>query len=214
MVEYLQHSIFKVISDTAEELSITCFVIGGYVRDQIMNRPFKNDIDILVLGSGIGFAEKLGEKLKTKVYVYKRFGTAMLQYDNIQIEVVGARKESYRSDSRKPIVEDGTLKDDQSRRDFTINTLAISLNKKTLGELLDPFDGLKDIELRTIKTPLEPAKTFSDDPLRMMRAVRFATQLNFKIHIDAIEAISNNRERIKIVSKERIIDELNKIILS
>lgn len=214
MVEYLQHSIFKVISDTADELSITCFVIGGYVRDQIMNRPFKNDIDILVLGSGIGFAEKLGEKLKTKVYVYKRFGTAMLQHDNIQIEVVGARKESYRADSRKPIVEDGSLKDDQSRRDFTINTLAISLNKKTLGELLDPFDGLKDIELRTIKTPLEPAKTFSDDPLRMMRAVRFATQLNFKIHIDAIEAISNNRERIKIVSKERIIDELNKIILS
>lgn len=214
MVEYLQHSIFKVISDTADELSITCFVIGGYVRDQIMNRPFKNDIDILVLGSGIGFAEKLGEKLNTKVYVYKRFGTAMLQHDNIQIEVVGARKESYRSDSRKPIVEDGSLKDDQSRRDFTINTLAISLNKKTLGELLDPFDGLKDIELRTIKTPLEPAKTFSDDPLRMMRAVRFATQLNFKIHIDAIEAISDNRERIKIVSKERIIDELNKIILS
>ncbi len=214
MCEHLQHPIFSIIKNLATDTNTECYVIGGYVRDRIMNRPFKNDVDILVIGSGIEFATLLGEQLHAKVAVYKSFGTAMLVYNGLDVEFVGARKESYRRDSRKPIVEDGTLEDDQNRRDFTINAMAYSLNKANYGELLDPFDGLNDIQNRIIRTPLEPNETFSDDPLRMMRAIRFATQLNFKIDVKAIQAISENKERIKIISKERITDELNKIILS
>lgn len=214
MTEHLQHPIFSIIKELAEQTSTECYVIGGYVRDRIMQRPFKNDVDILVIGSGIEFATKLGEKLHSKVAVYKSFGTAMLVYDSLDVEFVGARKESYRRESRKPIVEDGTLQDDQNRRDFTINAMAYSLNKENYGELLDPFNGIEDINQRIIRTPLDPKETFSDDPLRMMRAIRFATQLNFKIDITAIQAIVENKDRIKIISKERISDELNKIILS
>ncbi|GAA4516293.1 MULTISPECIES: CCA tRNA nucleotidyltransferase [Sphingobacterium] len=214
MSEELQHPIFSIIRDLADKTNTEVYVIGGYVRDRIMGRPFKNDIDILVIGSGIEFATKLGEQLHTKVAVYKSFGTAMLVYEGLDVEFVGARKESYRRDSRKPIVEDGTLQDDQNRRDFTINAMAYSLNSATYGQLLDPFGGLSDIENRIIRTPLDPNQTFSDDPLRMMRAIRFATQLNFKIDMKAIQAIVYNKERIKIISKERITDELNKIILA
>ena len=213
MQENLQHPIFQKIRDLADNIHVDCYVIGGYVRDRIMGRPFKNDVDILVVGSGIEFATKLAELLHTKVAVYKNFGTAMLVYDNINIEFVGARKESYRTNSRNPIVEDGTLEDDQNRRDFTINALAYCLNSGRYGELVDPFKGVEDINNRVIRTPLDPNITFSDDPLRMMRAIRFATQLNFKIDIKSIQAISENVERIMIISKERITDELNKIIL-
>ncbi|MBL1407770.1 CCA tRNA nucleotidyltransferase [Sphingobacterium faecale] len=214
MIEQLQHPIFSIIRDLADKTDTACYVIGGYVRDRLMGRPFKYDVDILVIGSGIEFATLLGEQLHTKVALYKSFGTAMLLYDGLDVEFVGARKESYRRDSRKPIVEDGTLEDDQNRRDFTINAMAYSLNGATFGQLLDPFNGLEDIQSRTIRTPLDPNETFSDDPLRMMRAIRFATQLNFRIDIQAIQAIVDNKERIKIISKERIADELNKIILS
>lgn len=214
MTEDLQHPIFSIIKDLADKTSTEVYVIGGYVRDRIMGRPFKNDVDILVIGSGIDFATKLGDFLHTKVAVYKSFGTAMLVYDGLDVEFVGARKESYRRDSRKPIVEDGTLQDDQNRRDFTINAMAYSLNAATYGQLLDPFDGVRDIENGVIRTPLAPKETFSDDPLRMMRAIRFATQLNFKIDVQAIEAIVETKERIQIISKERIADEMNKIILS
>ncbi len=214
MTEELQHPIFSIIKELADKTNTEVYVIGGYVRDRIMGRPFKNDVDILVIGSGIDFATKLGERLHTKVAVYKSFGTAMLVYDGLDVEFVGARKESYRRDSRKPIVEDGTLQDDQNRRDFTINAMAYSLNSETYGQLLDPFDGLADIENRIIRTPLAPNETFSDDPLRMMRAIRFATQLNFKIDVQAIEAIVETKDRIQIISKERITDEMNKIILS
>ncbi|WP_293930613.1 CCA tRNA nucleotidyltransferase [Sphingobacterium sp. UBA6645] len=214
MSEDLTHPIFPIIKDFAEELHVACYVIGGYVRDRLMGRPFKDDVDILVLGSGIEFATALGERLHTKVAVFKSFGTAMLMYQGLQVEFVGARKESYRSESRKPIVEDGTLADDQNRRDFTINAMAFSLNEASYGELVDPFQGQEDIANRIIRTPLEPGITFSDDPLRMMRAIRFATQLNFKIDAVALNAIHEQVERIKIISKERIADELNKIILS
>jgi poly(A) polymerase len=214
MTEDLQHPIFSIIKDLADKTGTEVYVIGGYVRDRIMGRPFKNDVDILVIGSGIEFATKLGDFLHTKVAVYKSFGTAMLVYDGLDVEFVGARKESYRRDSRKPIVEDGTLQDDQNRRDFTINAMAYSLNSATYGQLLDPFNGLADIENRVIRTPLEPKETFSDDPLRMMRAIRFATQLNFKIDVSALEAIVDTKDRIKIISRERITDEINKIILS
>lgn len=214
MIEQLQHPIFSIIRDLADKTDTVCYVIGGYVRDRLMDRPFKYDVDILVIGSGIEFATLLGEQLQTKVALYKSFGTAMLVYDGLDIEFVGARKESYRRDSRKPIVEDGTLEDDQNRRDFTINAMAYSLNGATFGQLLDPFHGVADIQERIIRTPLDPNDTFSDDPLRMMRAIRFATQLNFRIDIKAIQAIVDNKERIKIISKERITDELNKIILS
>ncbi len=214
MNDFLQHTIFTLLSDIAEQHQVECYVVGGYVRDKIMGRDFKNDIDIVVVGSGIAFAQQVGKHLNTKVVVYKNFGTAMLTHGPLQIEFVGARKESYRADSRKPIVEDGSLQDDQNRRDFTINAMALSLNKSDFGRILDPFNGLMDIEHRIIRTPLNPNETFSDDPLRMMRAVRFATQLNFKIDILAIKAIRDNRERIKIISRERIIDELNKIILA
>jgi len=214
MQENLQLPVFQIIRDLADKEKVECYVIGGYVRDSVMKRPFKNDVDIVVVGSGIDFATKLGEALHTKVTVYRSFGTAMLVYDNINIELVGARRESYRSDSRKPIVEDGTLEDDQNRRDFTINAMAYSLNGDRFGTLVDPFNGLEDIQHRIIRTPLDPDITFSDDPLRMMRAIRFATQLYFKIDMRAVQAIAENAERIKIISKERITDELNKIILS
>lgn len=217
LLENIEASIFKILAETAEQTNTQVYVIGGFVRDIYLNRPSK-DIDIVVLGNGIAFAEKVGQKLKTHVAVFKNFGTAMLKHQDLEnvleIEFVGARKESYRANSRNPIVENGSLEDDQLRRDFTINALAISLNKATYGEVVDPFDGLQDLENELIRTPLDPVITFSDDPLRMMRAIRFATQLNFKIDQPAIEAIKSQKERIKIVSKERITDELNKIIMA
>ncbi|TAH03560.1 MAG: HD domain-containing protein [Sphingobacteriales bacterium] len=213
MIQHLKHPIFKIISEVAQQNKVSVFVIGGFVRDIFFNRPSK-DIDILVLGNGPDFAEKVGLQLKTNVAVFKNFGTAMLKYNDLEVEFVGARKESYRADSRKPIVENGTLDDDQKRRDFTINAMAISLSEADYGQLIDPFAGIKHLENKLIKTPLAAIETFSDDPLRMMRAIRFATQLNFTIDNEAIEAIKNNKERIEIVSKERITDELNKIILS
>jgi poly(A) polymerase len=213
MLQHLQNPVFKVLATIADQTKTEAYVIGGFVRDLFLDRPSK-DIDIVVLGNGIEFAEQVGRQLKTKVAVFKNFGTAMLKYNDLEIEFVGARKESYRSDSRKPIVENGTLEDDQLRRDFTINALAISLNKENYGSLIDPFNGLADLERKLIRTPLDPAITFSDDPLRMMRAIRFATQLNFDIDEIALAAISNQKERISIVSKERITDELNKIILA
>lgn len=214
MTHLLEHPIFPLMGRLADGLGVDCYVIGGYVRDRVMERDFKNDIDIVVVGSGIVFAEKVGESLGVPVSVFRNFGTAMLKVDELQIEFVGARKESYRADSRKPIVEDGTLEDDQNRRDFTINALALALNQQNFGQLLDPFDGLGDIRRQLIRTPLAPDITFSDDPLRMMRAIRFATQLQFRIDPAAMEAIYQNRERIRIISRERIIDELNKIIAS
>ncbi len=213
MHKSLQNPIFKVLASLAEQSKTEVFVIGGFVRDLFLARPSK-DIDILVIGNGIDFAEKVGAKLRTKVAVFKNFGTAMLKHEDLEIEFVGARKESYRSDSRKPIVENGTLSDDQLRRDFTINALAISLNKASYGEIIDPFNGLADLEQKFIRTPLDPIITFSDDPLRMMRAIRFATQLNFEIDAVALAAIEKQKGRISIVSKERITDELNKIILA
>lgn len=213
MIKHLKHPIFKIIAKISQQQKIETFVIGGFVRDIFLQRPSK-DVDILVLGNGPEFALKVGEALKTNVSVFKSFGTAMLRYKDLEIEFVGARKESYRADSRKPIVEDGTLEDDQKRRDFTINAMAISLTEKSYGELIDPFVGIKHLEEKRIITPLPAEETFSDDPLRMMRAIRFASQLNFKIDRSAFEAIRKNKERIKIVSKERITDELNKIILS
>ncbi len=215
MKQHLTNPIFSIVSEVAEEMNVKTFVIGGYVRDIILKRPSK-DIDIVVIGSGINLAEKVAKKIgnKTHVAVFKNFGTAMLKFNDYEIEFVGARKESYRSDSRKPIVEEGTLEDDQNRRDFTINALAISLNKASFGEIIDPFGGLKDIEEKTLRTPLDPDITFSDDPLRMMRGIRFATQLNFTLEEKTLESIQRNKHRIEIVSKERITDELNKIILS
>lgn len=213
MEKHLQHPVFKVLADIAKKNDIEAYVIGGYVRDIFLKRPSK-DIDIVVLGNGIEFAELAGAQLKTKVAIFKNFGTAMLKFHELEIEFVGARKESYRADSRKPIVENGSISDDQLRRDFTINALAISLNEANYGALVDPFNGLKDLENQLIKTPLDPEITFSDDPLRMMRAIRFAAQLNFKIDEKAIHAIGQQKDRISIVSKERITDELNKIILS
>lgn len=209
----LDHPVFKILADIAADSKMEAYVIGGYVRDLFLNRPSK-DIDIVVLGNGIEFAELSGKLLKSKVSVFKSFGTAMLRYKDLQIEFVGARKESYRADSRKPIVENGTIKDDQLRRDFTINALAISLNRENFGELVDPFEGLQDLENKIMRTPLEPELTFSDDPLRMLRAIRFATQLNFEIEETALAAIASQKSRISIVSKERITDELNKIIAS
>ncbi len=219
MKEQLNHPVFKAVSEVAAQMQLKCYVIGGYVRDIIMERP-SVDIDIMVIGSGIDLAKNVAtlNGKDTKVKVFKNFGTAVFNYkyqDKVwQIEFVGARKESYRTDSRKPIVEDGTLEDDQNRRDFTINALAISLNKESYGELVDPFDGLNDINKKIIRTPLEPDITFSDDPLRMLRAIRFATQLDFFIQVPTIESIIKNADRIKIVSGERIIEEINKIILA
>ena len=215
MKNLLTHPIIPIITEVAQERKVAVYVIGGYVRDLLLNRKSK-DIDFLIIGNGIEFAEAVALKIgnKTAVNVFKNFGTAMLNYKGWEIEFVGARKESYRNDSRKPIVEDGNLQDDQNRRDFTINTLAISLAKINYGKLIDPFDGLTDIEQKLIRTPLEPNVTYSDDPLRMMRAIRFAAQLNFKIDAASLQAITENKERIQIVSKERITDELNKIMLS
>jgi poly(A) polymerase len=213
MKEYLQHPVFSVISAVADRQQVQAFAIGGFVRDIFLNRPSK-DIDIVVVGNGIAFAEAVADALKVKVSVFKSFGTAMLKYQDVEVEFVGARKESYRLQSRKPIVENGTLDDDQKRRDFTINALAIALNGQQFGQLVDPFNGMDDLENQLIKTPLNPEETFSDDPLRMMRAIRFAAQLNFVIDDKAVEAIKLNKERIHIVSQERITDELNKIILS
>ena len=213
MKQHLQHPLFGIVTQTAAEQNVHTYAIGGFVRDLLLKRPSK-DIDIMVMGNGIEFAERVAKKLRVKLAVFKNFGTAMLKYRDVEVEFVGARKESYRSDSRKPIVEDGTLEDDQKRRDFTINALAIALHPDQLGELLDPFDGLKDMARKLIRTPLDPVETFSDDPLRMLRAIRFASQLDFTVDPVALEAIKSNVERISIISQERITEELNKIILS
>ena len=207
--------IFHQISETADELGLECYVVGGYVRDLYLQRPSK-DIDVVVVGSGIQMAEALGKKLGkgAHISVFRNFGTAQVKYRQTEIEFVGARKESYQHDSRKPIVEDGTLEDDQNRRDFTINALAVCLNKERYGELVDPFDGLEDLRQGNIRTPLDPDITFSDDPLRMMRCIRFATQLNFYIEEETFASLRRNKDRIQIISRERIADELNKILLS
>lgn len=210
----LHNTIFEVISQASKALNVESYVIGGFVRDLILKRDFKKDIDIVAVGSGIELALKVSELLpkKPKVQVFKTYGTAMLRFEDTEIEFVGARKESYTHHSRNPIVENGTLEDDQNRRDFTINALALSLSKSNFGELLDPFGGLIDIENKILKTPLDPDITFSDDPLRMLRAIRFATQLNFEIEANSFQSITKNAERIKIISGERIVDELNKIL--
>lgn len=209
----ITHPIFSVAAQVADEMGIECYTVGGFVRDIILDRPSK-DIDIMAVGSGIELAARIAQKLNIehKLVVYKNFGTASFSLDDYVIEFVGARKESYRADSRKPIVEDGTLHDDLSRRDFTINALALCLNTARFGELIDEFDGLGDIERKIIRTPLDPDITYSDDPLRMMRAIRFATQLRFVIEKESLQAISGNAHRLKIISMERIADELNKII--
>ena len=215
MKQHIQHPVFSVISEVAGQLNQETFVIGGFVRDLILKRN-SSDIDIVTIGSGIQLAEMVAKKLgpNIPVSVFKTFGTAMFKYQTLELEFVGARKESYQEDSRKPVVENGTLEEDQNRRDFTINALAICLNKDRFGELIDPFDGIQDIENKVIRTPLEPGITFSDDPLRMMRAIRFSTQLGFTIEEKTLEAIAQNKDRIQIISKERIGEELNKIILS
>ena len=212
----LNHSVFKIISKSAEELQLKAYVIGGFVRDYFLERGAAKDIDIVAVGSGIELAQQVAKNLpnQPKVQIFKTYGTAMLRYEDIEIEFVGARKESYNEDSRNPIVENGTLEDDQNRRDFTINALALSLNSDNFGELLDPFNGISDLDKGIIRTPLNPDITYSDDPLRMMRAIRFATQLNFKIEEASLKAISENKDRIKIITKERIVVELNKILES
>ena len=211
----LDHPVFRVIASCSHEMGEQAFVIGGYVRDLLLGRESK-DIDIVVSGDGIALARKVAERLPdcTAVNIFKNFGTAMIRCEDLDIEFVGARKESYRADSRKPEVSKGSLDDDQKRRDFTINALAISLNKSDFGELKDPFQGIRDLENGIIRTPLEPEITYSDDPLRMMRAIRFSTQLNFTIEADSLAAISRQKERIGIISFERITEELNKILLS
>lgn len=209
----LRDPLFRRIGEIADAKGVQAFVIGGYVRDWFLHRPC-TDIDVVVAGSGIEVAEAMGRRTGSRVSVFKNFGTAMLRCGAWEVEFVGARKESYRTDSRKPIVEDGTIEDDQLRRDFTINAMAFSLNAATFGELVDPFDGTGDLERRLIRTPCDPDVTFSDDPLRMIRAVRFAAQLGFDIHSETFDAIGRNKERIAIVSKERIATELNKIMLS
>ncbi|MBC2839958.1 CCA tRNA nucleotidyltransferase [Robiginitalea sp. SC105] len=214
--EALKHPIFKKLSDTAGELSLETYVIGGFVRDFFLGRNQKKDIDIVAVGSGIALAEKLAASLPgaPKVAVYRNFGTAMVRHGELELEFVGARKESYSRDSRKPAVEDGSLDDDQKRRDFTINALALSLNREDYGRLLDPFGGMDDLEAGVIRTPLDPKETYSDDPLRMIRAIRFAAQLGFRIERDSFNAIASQHERIRIVSPERIVEELNKILLT
>ena len=214
--QHLENKIFNIISQAAKELNLESYVIGGFVRDILLERNHKKDIDIVAVGSGIELALKVSELLpnKPKVQVFKNYGTAMLRYKDMDIEFVGARKESYTHDSRNPLVEDGTLKDDQERRDFTINAMAFSLNSDNFGDLVDPFNGVSDLENKILKTPLNPDITYSDDPLRMMRAIRFATQLNFEIESESLASISKNKDRISIISGERIVDELNKILSS
>ncbi len=215
LAKSLDKDIFHKISEAADSLHLECYVVGGYVRDLFLERP-SNDIDVVVVGSGILVADALKKSLgkKAHISVFRNFGTAQVKYNDIEVEFVGARKESYSHDSRKPHVEDGTLEDDQNRRDFTINALAVCLNKERFGELVDPFDGVYDLEDGIVATPLDPDITFSDDPLRMMRCVRFATQLNFQIEPETYEALSRNADRLKIISGERICDEMNKIMLS
>ncbi|MDC0303533.1 CCA tRNA nucleotidyltransferase [Flavobacteriales bacterium] len=212
--QHISHPIFKLVSEAADSLNVEAYVIGGYVRDCILGRDTK-DIDIVSTGKGIELAQAVAKKLGgSKVSVFKRFGTAMVHHNDLEVEFVGARKESYSENSRKPAVEEGSIKDDQNRRDFTINAMAISLGKANWGELVDPFDGVTDLKNGILKTPLQPAQTYSDDPLRMMRAIRFATQLDFQIEAESFQSIYENRERISIVSQERITDEINKIVLS
>ena len=215
MKRYLEDKIFKIISEAADEQQQECYVIGGFVRDIFLKRPSK-DIDVVVVGGGITLAENVTKKLgkQAKLTVFKNFGTAQVKLKDLEVEFVGARKESYQRDSRNPIVEDGTLEDDQNRRDFTINALALCLNKDRFGELVDPFGGIEDLKNFVIRTPLNPDITFSDDPLRMMRGIRFSAQLGFFLESNTFEAIARNKERIEIISKERIADELNKIMMS
>lgn len=212
----LRNKIFDVISKAADDLQVESYVIGGFVRDLILERGEPKDVDVVAVGSGIELAQKVSQLLprKPKVQVFKNYGTAMLRAFDMEIEFVGARKESYSEESRNPEVESGSLEDDQNRRDFTINAMAISLNEDSFGQLLDPFNGLEDLKHKTIRTPLEPDVTYSDDPLRMLRAIRFASQLDFKIEKHSLEAITKNKDRIRIISKERVVDELNKILLS
>lgn len=214
--QHLENKIFKIISQAAQELNLECYVIGGFVRDILLDRNHKKDIDIVAVGSGIELALKVSELLpnQPKVQVFKNYGTAMLRYKEMDIEFVGARKESYTHDSRNPLVENGTLKDDQERRDFTINAMAFSLNSENFGDLIDPFNGVADLENKLLKTPLDPDITYSDDPLRMMRAIRFSSQLNFEIESESLSSIAKNKDRINIISGERIVDELNKILSS
>ncbi|MCE3258801.1 MAG: tRNA nucleotidyltransferase [Bacteroidetes bacterium] len=215
MYSFLENDIFKVIKQCADELNTDAYAIGGFVRDIFLKRPSK-DIDVVTIGKGIDLAEKIHKKLGPEAHLstFKNFGTAQIKFKDLEVEFVGARRESYNRDSRKPVVEDGSLQDDQNRRDFTINAMAIGLSKNNFGKLLDPFNGMKDLEDRIIRTPLDPDITYSDDPLRMMRAIRFATQLGFVIEKNSLDAISKNKDRIKIVSMERITVELNKIIAS
>lgn len=214
--EALQNPIFKIISQSAKELTLDSYVIGGFVRDFILKRGDTKDIDVVAIGDGIKLAKQVAKNLpnKPKVQVFKTYGTAMLRHNDIEIEFVGARKESYTEDSRNPSVENGSLQDDQNRRDFTINALALNLNTENFGDLLDPFNGIQDLESKTIRTPLNPDITYSDDPLRMMRAIRFSTQLNFTIEDKSLLAITKNCDRIKIITNERIVTELNKILES
>ena len=214
--EAISSEIFKIISEASKQLQIESYVIGGFVRDFFLKRGTAKDIDVVAIGSGIDLAQKVSKLLpnKPKVQVFKTYGTAMLRYKDVEIEFVGARKESYSEESRNPEVSEGSLKDDQNRRDFTINALALSLNEANFGELLDPFNGMEDLENGIIRTPLNPDITYSDDPLRMMRAIRFATQLNFTIEENSLLAITKNSDRLKIITRERIVDELNKIMSS
>lgn len=212
----LTHPIFEIVSKAANKLQLDTYVIGGFVRDFILDRGEHKDIDIVAIGSGITLAKQVAKLLPNhpKVQVFKTYGTAMLRYDDMDIEFVGARKESYNESSRNPVVENGTLQDDQNRRDFSINAMALSLSEDNFGDLLDPFNGIADLNDKIIRTPLDPDITYSDDPLRMMRAIRFATQLNFTIEHESLKAISRNKQRIKIISKERIVVEINKILES